>query len=181
MSWSWWGSAIIRNCINWLHFPASCINKTPEPPLTEYSTQTTKSLLCASVLSVPWSLVYSLLGKDNQYIFLSLIALNLVNLLFSVMGDSTCYCPDPSNSNVHLVGPTQACCNEPGASYGPVLVGSDCRRQIEVFTDMIKMDSAIIWLMLNNLWIVALVNMLGRVSVLHFRVFHHGSPLHRNT
>ena len=80
-----------------------------------------------------------------------------------------------------MVAPTQACCNEPGASYGPILVRSDCRRRIEVFTDMIKMDSAIIWPMLNNLWIVVLVNRLGGVSVLHFKGSHHGSPPRRIT
>ena len=53
-----------------------------------------------------------------------------------------------------------------------------------VVTDMFKMDSATMWLIVNNLWIVAPVKiplLLRRVSVPDFRASHHGSPPHTNT
>jgi len=98
-----------------------------------------ESLPCTSVLLMPWSLVYSLPGKDNQYTLMLLIALNLINLLFSVIGYHTCYCPDPQNSNNHLEGPTQACCSQQsGTTYSAVLVRSDCWRQIEWLLTWLK-------------------------------------------
>ena len=53
-----------------------------------------------------------------------------------------------------------------------------------VVTDMVKMDSATMWLIINNLWIVAPVKiplLLWRVTVLDFRASHHGSPPSANS
>ena len=51
-------------------------------------------------------------------------------------------------------------------------------------TDIVKMGSAKMWLMLNNLWIVAPVKiplLLRRVTVLDFKESHHGSLPHTIT
>jgi hypothetical protein len=52
---------------------------------------------------------------------------------------------------------------------------------ISVVTDMVKMNSAIMWLILSNLWIVAPAKMLRRVTVLDFRDSHHSSLPHTDT
>jgi hypothetical protein len=60
---------------------------------------------------------------------MSLTALDLINILFSVMGYHTCYCPSLQNSAVHLESATEACCSDTGGTYSSVLVRSDSRCQ----------------------------------------------------
>ena len=129
--------------------------------LTEYSTTQKESLPCTSVLSVPCSLVYSLLGKDIHNIFMSVIALDGINPLFSAMAGDTCTCPD--SAGYYLAAPTLACCSQQsqgGAYYdsSKLIVCSDFQLSNWVVTDMVTMNSAIMYLMVYNLRVVALVN-----------------------
>ena len=131
--------------------------------LTEYSTKQQESLPCASVLFVPCSLAYSLLGKEIYNIFMSVIALDSINLLFSVMGYA-CTCQDAAGYN--LASPTLACCSQQhdgGATYNSVSiqVRSDCQLSNWKVTDMMTMNSAIMWLMINNLRLVAPARMVS--------------------
>ena len=130
--------------------------------LTESYSTKKGTLPCTSVLSPHCSLVYSLLGKDIQCIFMSVIHLDTINLLFSVMS-YTCFCPDGQVQRYRLSGPTLACCSQQ-ASTGAVYHSDSIevclvwRRQLEIVSDMVTMNSVLVWLMINNLWVVAQVN-----------------------
>ena len=70
---------------------------------------------------------------------MSLIALDLINLLFSVMGYYTCYCPSSEHKDIHLPTITKTCCGQQsGATYSAILVRSDFRRRFELLLTWLK-------------------------------------------
>ena len=101
-----------------------------------------------------------------QHTFVLVAPLDIINLLFSVMG-FTCRCPDAAGYS--LASPTLACCSQQwdgGATYhSDTLTVRRLLTPNSVVTDTVTMDSALMCLMLHNLWVVALVSRVKEAMV----------------